>query len=253
MQTHQEISAYWSTRAENHNNYVNHEFPTRRSQAWLEQILSQVPEQRPLRVLDAGCGPGFFSILLSKAGHAVTGVDGASEMLRHARENAAKQGASPEFLQMDCCHLDFPDSTFDLVLSRNLTHILTDHRQAYGEWRRVLKPGGELLIFDANWHLPYVEGPVRQEAIWREAECFRLYGSNFSGGDCPYEYIGSGLRPECYEALGDLRRPDFDVGVLLGLGYRDVTFARDITEKLWSEKEQLMYRATPLFQIRAVK
>lgn len=253
MQTHQEISAYWSTRSDHYSNYVNEELSTQRPRVWLERILSQVPGTAPLRVLDAGCGPGFFSILLSRAGHHVTGVDGSDGMLRHARENAAEQGAAPEFIKMDCQHLDFPDDTFDLVLSRNLTHIFQDHRQAYGEWRRVLKKGGVLLIFDANWHLPYVEGPVRQEAIWREAECFRLYGSNFSGGDCPYEYIGSTLCPDNYRALGDLCRPDFDVGVLLGLGYREVSYDRDVTEDLWSEKEKLMYHATPLFMIRAVK
>lgn len=253
MRTQAEINSFWTTRSDNYSNYVTEELATSRPEAWLHQIQNQVPQGGSLRILDAGCGPGFFSILLAKAGHRVTGVDGSAGMLAHARKNAEAQGVSPEFLEMDCQRLSFADNTFDLVLSRNVTHIFSDHRQVYAEWQRVLKPGGVLLIFDANWHLPYVEGPIRQEAIYREAECFRLYGSNFSGGDCPYEYIGSALHPENYRALGDLHRPDFDVGILLGLGYQEVSFDRDVTGHLWSEKEKLMYHATPLFMVRAVK
>lgn len=251
--SYEEISTFWSTRSDNYSNCVREELATNRPEAWRKQILAQVPKEGPLRVLDAGCGPGFFTILLHQAGHAVTGVDGSEGMLAHARENARALSLEPEFLQMDCRRLRFAENTFDLILCRNVTHIFENHAQVYGEWKRVLKPGGVLLIFDANWHLPYVEGPVRAEAIYREAECFRQYGSNFSGDDCPYEYIGSSLQPANYRALGDLRRPDFDMGVLLGLGYREVRIDRDVTGELWSEKEKLMYGATPLFMVRAVK
>ncbi len=75
-----------------------------------------------------------------------------------------------ELLQEDFGALPFQDGTFDLVVSRNVTHIIREHLKVYGEWLRVLKPGGVLLIFDANWHLPYQPGPVREEAIRRERE-----------------------------------------------------------------------------------
>lgn len=253
MQTYEEISRFWTTRSDNYSNCVNEELSTGRPDDWLACIESQTDCNQPLRVLDAGCGPGFFSIIMSKAGHEVIGIDGSDGMLNHARENAMRQGASPIFEKMDCCHTEFENDIFDLIISRNVTHTFQDHRSAYEEWRRILKPGGILLIFDANWHLPYVQGEIRREAIYNEAECFRLYGLNFSGGDCPYEYIGSNLYPENYRVLGDLVRPDFDVGVLTGLGYKNISFERDVTDKLWSEKEKLMYHATPLFMIRAIK
>ena len=41
---------------------------------------------------------------------------------------------------------------FDVVISRNLTWNLKDPKRAYEEWCRVLKPGGKLLNFDANWY-----------------------------------------------------------------------------------------------------
>ena len=56
------------------------------------------------------------------------------------------------YCQMDASHLAFADETFDAVVSRNLTWNLEDPEQAYKEWMRVLKKGGILLNYDANWY-----------------------------------------------------------------------------------------------------
>lgn len=53
---------------------------------------------------------------------------------------------------MDAQNLEFEDDVFDVVISRNLTWNLKDPKRAYEEWCRVLKPGGKLLNFDANWY-----------------------------------------------------------------------------------------------------
>lgn len=247
-----EINALWTERSDNYNTYVVEEFNTERPGIWLDKIESNAPSARPLRVLDAGCGPGFFSVLLSRAGHTVTGIDGSERMLMHARENAEIFGADPELINGDFGKLDYPDDTFDLIISRNVTHIIREHLKVYGEWFRVLRPGGVLLIFDANWHLPYQEGPVRDEAIRRERETLQKYGKGYTH-DGSYEYIDSELEPDNYKVFGKALRPDFDYGVLKQLPFTDISFERDVTEKLWSEKEKLAYGATPLFMLRAVK
>ena len=74
MLTQEQINKDWTVRSDNYNNYVEEEFATDRPKKWLELIESQAPDSRPLRILDAGCGPGFFSVLLSKAGHQVTAL-----------------------------------------------------------------------------------------------------------------------------------------------------------------------------------
>ena len=89
---------------------------------------------------------------------------GAEKMLQEARAKALQAGLVPEFRRMDCHRLDFADNTFDAVISRNLTHTLRDHKQVYKEWLRVLKPGGTLLIFDANWHLTECDEKLRAES-----------------------------------------------------------------------------------------
>lgn len=252
MLTQEQINEDWTVRSDNYNNYVEEEFATNRPEKWLELIESQAPAERPLRILDAGCGPGFFSVLLSKAGHHVTGIDGSEGMLAYARKNVAHYGVSPELLQGDFGALPFPDGTFDLVVSRNVTHIIREHLKVYGEWLRVLKPGGVLLIFDANWHLPYQPGPVREEAIRREREGLKKYGRGYTH-DGSYEYIDSELEPENYRVFGKAQRPDFDMGVLKQLPCTNVSFERDVTKELWSEREKFFYAATPLYMLQAEK
>ena len=252
MITQEQINELWTVRSDNYNDYVADELTTERPAEWLTLIHANAPENRPLRVLDAGCGPGFFSVLPSLAGHTVTGIDGSEGMLAHARENAARHGVSPELMQGDFGALPFADGTFDLVISRNVTHIIREHLKVYGEWLRVLRPGGVLLIFDANWHLPYQPGPVREEAIRREREVLAEYGRGYTH-DGSYEYIDSDFEPENFKVFGKCIRPDFDVGVLTQLPCRDISFDRDVTEKLWSEKEKRLYGATPLYMLRAVK
>ena len=109
-----------------------------------------------MKILDIGTGPGFFPMILSEAGYTVTAVDYTEEMLEKAKENLGKYtkyGLERVTLQrMDAQNLEFADETFDVVISRNLTWNLEKPEQAYQEWMRVLKPGGVLLNFDANWY-----------------------------------------------------------------------------------------------------
>ena len=84
-------------------------------------------------------------------GHEVTGTDLTPDMIRYARELAEEEKAGCQFLIMDGESLDFEDGTFDVVISRNLTWTLPDTARAYKEWLRVLKKGGILLNFDANY------------------------------------------------------------------------------------------------------
>ena len=81
----------------------------------------------------------------------MTGIDLTPAMLEEAAAMAAGLGLDIAFRHMDAQQLDFPDGTFDVVLSRNLTWTLPDPEKAYAQWHRVLKPGGLLLNFDADY------------------------------------------------------------------------------------------------------
>ena len=93
---------------------------------------------------------------------------------------------------------------------------------------------------------------MRDEAIRREREGLEKYGRGYTH-DGSYEYIDSELEPENYRVFGNAQRPDFDMGVLRQLPCTDISFVRDVTKELWSEREKFFYAATPLYMLRAVK
>jgi len=86
----EEVNKLWNDSSDNYSAIINNELASFRAQAWMKQILDNYPNKPTLNILDAGCGPGFFSIILSLAGHSVTGIDPAKDMLQKAYKNAKK-------------------------------------------------------------------------------------------------------------------------------------------------------------------
>ncbi|MDO5829321.1 MAG: class I SAM-dependent methyltransferase [Methanocorpusculum sp.] len=259
----EKINEIWTNGASNYNKIIDSEIESFRAEEWCRQILDNAPWKDCLKILDCGCGPGFFSVILARKGHTVHAIDASDGMMNFAKKRAERYGLNIEFAIMDCHKLEYNDDTFDLIVSRNVTHALREHRIVYREWKRVLKPGGVLLIFDANWHLASPGGPEHEESNRRYVECMKTYGSDFSGnvydGD-ESKLIRSIKKTDAYTeeefwktTLKDKRRPDWDLGLLEGIEFGKITYDRDIIEKLWDDKEKLIYGNTPMFMIRAVK
>ena len=84
------IQAYWTNRAEGYSKVNQEELAGEQKNRWLRVLEEEFPRKAPseIHVLDIGTGPGFFAIILAKAGYRVTAVDYTEEMLRKARENA---------------------------------------------------------------------------------------------------------------------------------------------------------------------
>jgi ubiquinone/menaquinone biosynthesis C-methylase UbiE len=104
-------------------------------------------------VLDVGCGSGSLTLTAQSyagPGGKVVGIDAAPEMIEVAREKASRSGLEVVFEVGLIEKLDFPDATFDVVISRLAIHHLPDDlkHKGFAEILRVLKPGGHLLIAD---------------------------------------------------------------------------------------------------------
>lgn len=103
------------------------------------------------RVLDAGCGEGGVAVRLgTRFGLQVDGVDLLELNIRRARGKAARLGltGSLRFHRLDYANLPFGDQTFDGVYTMETLVHAFDHRRALWELRRVLKPGGKLVLFE---------------------------------------------------------------------------------------------------------
>lgn len=105
------------------------------------------------RVLDVGCGTGTLAIeARGRVGSdgTVTGIDAAEEMILRAREKADAADVDVAFETAPAEALPFADGSFDVVLTSLFLHHLPDdlQPQAFREMRRVLVPGGRLLVVD---------------------------------------------------------------------------------------------------------
>ncbi|MCW5621926.1 MAG: ubiquinone/menaquinone biosynthesis methyltransferase, partial [Burkholderiales bacterium] len=104
------------------------------------------------RVLDVACGTGLIAFAAAEAvgpqGH-VVGIDLADRMVDAARRRAVESEVSnATFARMDAEHLDLPDSSFDVALCAFGLMYMPDPEQAVCEMRRVLRPGGRLLVLE---------------------------------------------------------------------------------------------------------
>ena len=251
----QEIASYWGTRAEGYSEVNEKELAGSQREAWLHVLEEQFPEKKKeeMKILDIGTGPGFFPMILSEAGYTVTAVDYTEEMLEKAKENLGKYtkyGLERVTLQrMDAQNLEFADETFDVVISRNLTWNLEKPEQAYQEWMRVLKPGGVLLNFDANWY-GYLYDEEKKEAY--EADRKKVEEQQLDD-----HYLCTDIdRMENIARqvpLSAMERPAWDTKVLEFLGVCSIQTDSEIWKRVWSEEERLNYASTPMFLVRAEK
>lgn len=111
----------------------------------IEKLAGIPVRNRQLQVLDLGCGTGWFTRRLAQLWPeaSLTGVDLSPGMIRQACERTAAQ---VHWLQADAEALPLPDQSFDIIFS-NLMIQWCDHpEQVLRECRRLLRPGGRLLV-----------------------------------------------------------------------------------------------------------
>jgi len=106
------------------------------------------------RVLDLGCGTGYGSAELARVAAAVTGVDVAEEAVAYAREHFARENTT--FVVASAAATGLPDASFDLVTAFEVIEHLADWKALLAEVRRLLAPGGVLLVSTPN-RLYYAE------------------------------------------------------------------------------------------------
>ena len=236
------VVGYWTERAHDFASVRRSELSDALSERWLCEIEKRLPEGKRLRVLDVGTGTGYFAVLLSRLGHEVTGIDLTPAMLTEAERLAADYGVTARFETGDAQELSFADGSFDLVISRNLTWTLPDPKKAYGEWLRVLRPGGVLLNFDAS----YADNVRNNQSSGAHLPADGVYG-----------HVGMTDRLERENAEITLMmpltlqdRPSWDIGCLTSLGVCDCGFDRAVGRRILGDRD---LADAPMFLVWGIK
>lgn len=141
-----------------------------------------------LRVLDVGCGNGYVLSQYAKFGATVCGVDLTQTAIDLCNARFALAGIKGDFRLTDGDRLPFDNDSFDIACSMGVLHHIEDPRPMLAEMRRVLKPGGRIILMLYYW------GSWKYHVVFRVK---RLFNSRYrgksqaealnmnDGGDCP--------------------------------------------------------------------
>jgi ubiquinone/menaquinone biosynthesis C-methylase UbiE len=251
----EEIKHYWTNRAEGYSKVNQDELAGKQKIMWLKEIKNAIESiyrnhnPKDIHILDVGTGPGFFAIILAEAGYQVTAVDYTSAMIEQAKKNSGEFVEKIHFVQMDGQNLTFKENSFDVVVSRNLTWGLENPQKAYTSWRSVLKQGGLLLNFDANWY-GYLYDEKKKKAYEHDRYMVSKMGveDHYTCTD-----INAMEKIAIKVPLSKLLRPQWDIEKLKELEMVEIEVDELIGESVLSQTEKINYASTPLFMIKAVK
>ncbi|WP_269851749.1 class I SAM-dependent methyltransferase [Methanosarcina horonobensis] len=170
-------------------------------------------------------------------------------MIEFARLNLAREGASAKLMTMDCQDLKFPDNSFDLLVCRNLTWTLDDPARSYQEWHRVLRPGGRILVFDACWYLHLFDENMKIAYEKKEKEILEKYGYPVHRHKDQAE--GEALSRKLF--MSDKVRPQWDLDLMLKLGFSKVFADTSVGERILNEQQQDINSMHPPFLVGGEK
>lgn len=150
-----QVTAYWDARGPIYDAQPRHGLlHEREKDAWLA-TLRDLLLPPPQDVLDVGTGTGFLALLLAELGYRVIGLDLSEGMLATARAKAMSLRPAPQFLVGDAINPPLPPASVDVVANRHVLWTLLDPISAFRNWRRLLRPGGRVVVIDSLWPLDH--------------------------------------------------------------------------------------------------
>lgn len=201
--------------------------------------LSLLPEVQGKRVLDAGCGSGFYAEWLLDRGAEVVAFDANEKMVAFTR---ARVGDRAQVVQADLGEpLDFlEDAAFDIVLSPLTMDYVEDWRSTFAEFHRVLKAGGHLIF---SMEHPYAKyGDHRETSTYFETERVEYVWTGF----------GQAVRVPSYRRpLSEVLNPLIEAGFTLERIVEPLP-TEDFRERSPEEYERLI-KEPGFLGVRAVK
>lgn len=112
-----------------------------------QQVVSRIPKDKSLKILDIGCGDGVLAWLIYRRNKAkIIGIDTDKDSLKAARKELKARGAKVKFVQASAYQLPFKTNSFDVVVATEIIEHLAKPETMLQEISRVLKPQGQSII-----------------------------------------------------------------------------------------------------------
>lgn len=177
-------------------------------------IKARLSDDKNQAILDAACGPGWLTAKLAAEFPNIQALDGSKPFLEFARNRYPDL----KFVEGDLNSvLPYEDGQFDSVIMSMAAHDVEDQVKTFSELKRILKPGGQLILTITN---PYYAFPV---GVWKRGIWGRLLGKKpqlqlrpyhwFSKTERDYTFYG-GLESYFYkfsEHINNLKQAGFSI------------------------------------------
>jgi ubiquinone/menaquinone biosynthesis C-methylase UbiE len=120
-------------------------------------VMNSLKGLRPRgSIVDIGCGPGYLADALKRQypGLRVIGLDISAEMLNFAKEGIKNKERGLELILADAEQLPITEGSLDFAVTSLSMHHWANSEKVFHEIKRVLKPGGQFLVFDLRRNSP---------------------------------------------------------------------------------------------------
>lgn len=173
-------------------------------QTLIHNVLAKYyPTFQPRKILDLGCSVGHSTLPYAAAfpQAQIWGIDLGASLLRYAIARARSLNQTVYFAQQNAEGTEFPDRSFDLVVSHILLHEIPGvaRRRVFAECYRLLKPGGMMVHLESKSFLEpssLIARYYRDTEVWANSEPY-LASSKFS--DFPTYALDAGFAPEAFQ------------------------------------------------------
>ena len=182
------------------------------SRFWRGKVAKAVAAKSGERILDIAAGTGTSSMAFVGPGISVVAADFSNGMLNEGR----KRYPQLEFVFADAMRLPFKDQEFDVVTMSFGLRNVSDHRVALGEFLRVLKPGGRLVICEFS-HVPGLLGVLYRFYL---RNFLPKFSALFSKSPEAYDYLAESIAawPNQKQLAQDIANAGFS-----GVGFKNLT------------------------------